>query len=307
MSLLLMVGLALFLCSGDALSWPGVRVRTLARRSSPSRLCAASFGEYKAISSGFFKNSSNADVETICNMAAELMRVTLEAEREAEALAAQAEALAAQAKLKAEAEAVEAKLKAEAEALAAQAKLKAEAELAQAKLKAEAEAAEAKLMYRMRAREALRQQQLSELSQRAVLEAFFRDVARCVQSNGTVLDALSRSVQIPEKTKKRIAKDGVGSSMSSINEALQDPLFRDAVWKALKVSDDTKLPYLTSDLLYGDLSGAIHSPSLTEVYVRSNAKEEYVRFFTVLSERFRPSKTLVHFSEEDAALGRLEF
>jgi hypothetical protein len=250
--LLLIVCLAIFLCSGDTLSWPGVRVGTVAvaRRSSPSRLCAASFGEYKAISSGLFKNSSEADVETMCNIAAKLMRVALDAE---------------------------------------------------------AKAAQASLMNRFRAREALRQQQLSELSQRAVLEAFFRDVARCVQSNGTVLDVLSRSVEIPEKTKKRIAKDGVGSSMSSINEALQDPLFRDAVWKALKVNDDTKLPNLTSDLLYGDLSGAIHSPSLTEVYVRSNANDEYVRFFTVLSERFRPPKTLVPFSEEDAALGRLEF
>jgi len=142
------------------------------------------------------------------------------------------------------------------------------------------------LEFRAMAREALRQQQLSERSQRVVLEAFFRDVACCVKSNANVSAALSKSSQISEKAKKDASK-GVNSSMSSINAALQDSQFRDAVWTALNVSESMVLPSLTNDILYGDLSGAIHlrrpqrSYSLPSTHrgVRSKQGEEGVCHF----------------------------
>jgi hypothetical protein len=217
------------------------------------------------------------------------------------------EALANQTKLEAEAVVNQSKLEAEINQLKLEFQLiSAEALTNQTILEAEASANQTKMEFRAMAREALRQQQLSELSQRAVLEAFFRDVACCVKSNANVSAVLSKSSQI-SKIDKKDASKGANSAMSSINTALQDSQFRDAVWTALNVSDSMVLPSLTNDILYGDLSGAIHSPALTEVYVRSKARKEYVIFFSVLAERFRPSKSLVLYSEEDAALGRLQY
>jgi hypothetical protein len=288
----LALGLALIVYTNNALSWPGRRAAlSHSQRRPPSRIRAASFGEYKKISCEILNNT--ADIEQICNVAAELMRRDLLSEASANQTNLKAEALANQKKM-------------ETEAVLNQITLEAKALANQKKFETEASANQLKLEFRAMAREALRQQQLSELSQRVVLEAFFRDVACCVKSNANVSAALSKSSQISDKAKKDASK-GVNSSMSSINAALQDSQFRDAVWTALNVSESMVLPSLTNDILYGDLSGAIHSPALTEVYVRSKARKEYVNFFSVLAERFRPSKSLVLYSEENAALGLLEY
>jgi len=265
----LVLGLVLLIHTNDALFWAAGLRRILVSHRIPTRVQASSFADYKAISYELLRNTSAVDVEQVCAIANELMRRDLQAE-----------------------------------ALATQTKFEVEALATQRKFEAEVVAIQTNLKYTARAREALRMQQLSELSQRTVLEAFFRDVASCIESDVNVSSALSNSTI---KAKKQILRKGMGCSMTSINEALQDSAFKDAVWRALKLSDDMVVPSMSNSLLYGDLSGAIHSPSLTEVYVRDSSRGEYKDFFSVLAARFRPARSFVVYSDAEAALGDVQF
>jgi hypothetical protein len=282
----LVLGLVLIIYTSDALFWAAGLRRIVVAHRIPTRVQASSFADYKAFSSELLGNNSAVNVEAVCAIANELMRRDLVAEADQTQLRRdlQREALANQ-------------TKSEAEALVNQTKL-------EAKLEAKALAIQTNLEFTARAREALRMQQLSELSQRSVLEAFFRDVACCIESDVNVFSVLSNSTI---KAKKQILRKGMGCSMTSINEALQHSAFKDAVWRALKLSDDIVVPQLTNSLLYGDLSGAIHSPALTEVYVRKSSRGEYKDFFSILAARFRPAKSFVVYSDMEAALGDVQF
>jgi len=304
----LVLGLVLIIYTSDALFWAAGLRRIVVAHRIPTRVQASSFADYKAFSSELLGNNSAVNVEAVCAIANELMRRDLVAEADQTQLRRdlQREALANQTKLEGEALVNQTKL--EAEALANQTKSEAEALVNQtkleAKLEAKALAIQTNLEFTARAREALRMQQLSELSQRSVLEAFFRDVACCIESDVNVFSVLSNSTI---KAKKQILRKGMGCSMTSINEALQHSAFKDAVWRALKLSDDIVVPQLTNSLLYGDLSGAIHSPALTEVYVRKSSRGEYKDFFSILAARFRPAKSFVVYSDMEAALGDVQF
>lgn len=89
--------------------------------------------------------------------------------------------------------------------------------------------------------------------------------------------------------------------MTSVVKALSDSTFQRAVWETFEIPMNISLPSLTNELLYGDLSASVHSPSLRHVYLseETDSKNDF-DFYTVIASRLRPPKTIDVYSEAKA-------
>ena len=92
--------------------------------------------------------------------------------------------------------------------------------------------------------------------------------------------------------------------MTRINNLLQMPEVRDAVWKVFEFDEDIQLPTLGEDLLYGGLSDAYHNPGIWAVILSDIAPSNYRRYFMHLAKfQKRPVK---FYDEKSASLYREE-
>ena len=64
----------------------------------------------------------------------------------------------------------------------------------------------------------------------------------------TVLNQSSVSKLVRDSVRK-----GWSARMTSVNEALTDESFRDRAWEVLGISNKTKIPRMSGELLYGDI------------------------------------------------------
>jgi len=150
---------------------------------------------------------------------------------------------------------------------------------------------------------ALRRRDLSAMSKRVVLEALLRDVVAAIPHNEDLKKKLQDCTLVSAAGIKLLLAGASSVKMTTVNQALLYDTFRVAAWKAIGISLDVPFPRsLNSEVVYGDLSYAIHSPSLNEVYLSSalgEKSDEYL-FFQEAAERVNRKVEL--FNPEDAAL-----
>ena len=117
----------------------------------------------------------------------------------------------------------------------------------------------------------------------------------------TVLNDSSVSKPCKDSVRK-----GLSARMMSVNDALNDHLFRERAWQVLGISNKTTIPPLRTSgaLLYGDVSAAIHFPMLNFVYLSDSLSEEWAQFFSEVTRVLSIDSSLVIYSENDAAYGK---
>ena len=69
------------------------------------------------------------------------------------------------------------------------------------------------------------------------------------------------------------------AKMATINEALQIDAIREEAWLLLNFPPSLALPIMTSILLYGDVSTAVHLPNFKDIYISSDAPQSWVDFY----------------------------
>ena len=113
------------------------------------------------------------------------------------------------------------------------------------------------------------------------MEGLFRKVAFFFEKNATVANrttslrsALEASSM--EESKKRNILSGMQAKMSTINEALQNDAIRKEAWLLLNFPPSLELPSMSSSLLYGDVSTAVH---LKNIFISSDAPQSCVDFY----------------------------
>ena len=67
--------------------------------------------------------------------------------------------------------------------------------------------------------------------------------------------------------------------MSLINEALQNDDIRKEAWLLLKFPPSLELPYMSSILLNGDVSTAVHLPNFKKIFISSDAPQSWINFY----------------------------
>ena len=72
--------------------------------------------------------------------------------------------------------------------------------------------------------------------------------------------------------------------MSTINEALQNEAIRKEAWVLLNFPPSLKLPSMSSSLLYGDVSTAVHLPNFKRIFISSDAPQVWVDFYNCALE-----------------------
>ena len=106
---------------------------------------------------------------------------------------------------------------------------------------------------------------------------FFENDARVADRRTSLRSALEASSL--EKYKKANILSGMQAKMSLINEALQNDDIRKEAWLLLKFSPSLELPYMSSILLYGDVSTAVHLPNFKKIFISSDAPQSWINFY----------------------------
>ncbi len=106
---------------------------------------------------------------------------------------------------------------------------------------------------------------------------FFENDARVADRTTSLRSALEASSL--EKYKKANILSGMQAKMSLINEALQNDDIRKEAWLLLKFSPSLELPYMSSILLYGDVSTAVHLPNFKKIFISSDAPQSWTNFY----------------------------
>jgi hypothetical protein len=132
------------------------------------------------------------------------------------------------------------------------------------------------------------------------LESLFRHLLEQLEVDTDFAEALEKSTSLPDSLKKSLRGNIYSVRMSDINRALLDSAFRSSAWSSLGLPPETPFPYMPGDLLYGNLSAEIHSPSLTEVYLtEEDASSNLSRFFVAAAAVVK--RRVVVYSEASAA------
>lgn len=137
-----------------------------------------------------------------------------------------------------------------------------------------------------------------------MLEALFRKIAiMSSDKEGDLFKTLNRSC-LPGFVKSSVCK-GLAATMSSVNLALEEDAFRSKAWELLKLPVDLRLPKISGESLYGDVSTMIHHPPSGHVYLSDALPAEWALFFkeVVKSLGGMTSTTVVIYSQEMAAWG----
>jgi hypothetical protein len=88
--------------------------------------------------------------------------------------------------------------------------------------------------------------------------------------------------------------------MTNVNKFLRNNQIRQLLWEELEIPKNVEFPIFPSEILYGILSERTHVPPLLrEVFVPSNAENEYKVFFKHLASNY--NLRLQEFSEEEAS------
>ena len=116
------------------------------------------------------------------------------------------------------------------------------------------------------------------------MEGLFREIAILIENDARVANrttslrsALEASSM--EENKKTNILSGMQAKMSTINEALQNEDIRKETWLLLKFPLSLELPYMSSSLLYGDVSTAVHLPNFKKVFISSDAPQSWIEFY----------------------------
>jgi hypothetical protein len=132
------------------------------------------------------------------------------------------------------------------------------------------------------------------------LETLFRRLLEQLASDNSFAEALKNSTSLPESLKKLLVGPISSVRMSDINKALLDSAFRSSAWTSLGLPPETPFPSMPGELIYGDLSAEIHSPSLKEIYLaEEDASSNLSRFFVAAAVVI--SRSVVVYSEASAA------
>ena len=101
---------------------------------------------------------------------------------------------------------------------------------------------------------------------------------------------------------------GFSATMFAVNKALEDETFRTKTWQLLDFPADMRLPELSDEMLFGDVSTVDGRYSTCRnVYLSDELPVQWAIFFNeiVKTRRFTTATRVLQYSEETAALGRL--
>jgi uncharacterized membrane protein (UPF0127 family) len=129
--------------------------------------------------------------------------------------------------------------------------------------------------------------ELSESTQRSVLEKFFWMVIDQYRNNAS--STIHKAAKAASKTNPTIKSFVVETTktfpkMSTIEKAVRETTIQNAVWSHFNLNTNCPFPIFASGLLYGALSDVVHSPRRQEIIVSDMMDAELKCFFEDMSK-----------------------